>query len=366
MHDNDDNSVGADSRLTYGEGDAFSTMTPLINTEMMEAAGIVTAQESSIHGSQILDGNSKLSLTGGFTMELSKEEQLERLREDLPGEAKPTSPRDASKRSFYHAVQKDNPAAKDEESPIKPSPSKNGIATYMGRSRRKKGNDEPLKIIDDNRAQNVFVMMESELMHPNEVFSEEQMNSAATKMNRRDAYLTRCGHSYNRKCKKMAFSFWHSQMEFLLTRLRHIGTSRIQTLVRRWLQRNTLQNLIDEWQVICYERWKALHGRFNYCTRDTPYSVTVDHKIYFRTKLDANRYSTFLRKICMKILKFISRKRDTIMKFFFKLWMANSSGLNEADLKYGHLDMATADIDEGKPPDTGNIGDYGHGQTEQK
>jgi hypothetical protein len=360
---------GGVSVVTFADGDAQSTLTPLITDndykqqqenqkKILIEAGL--AQDSADNIPSTTDSK---AFTAGYTMVLTKDEQLDRLREELPGAIVPTSPRDASKRSFYHAVQKDNPAAKESmsDSPIKLSTKQS--ANYMGKSRKKKNNAEPLKIIDENRAANVFIFMESELQRPEEVFSMDQINAASSQLSRRDAYLTRCFTILSRKYKRMAFRLWHSQLDALLIRLRYGMAKIIQTCVRRWLQRYTLPNLVDEWQMICYHKWKVLHEEFNYCQSDTPFSVTMNHKIYFRTKLDANRYSTFLRLICMKIIKFITRKRLNIITFFFKLWIENSTGLSESDLKYGHLDMHTCDIDEGHPIDSGDIGDYGMGQT---
>ena len=295
-------------------------------------------------------------------VELTKDEQLDRLREQLPGAIVPTSPRAASKRSFFHAVQVDNPAAKDEE-PKPTSPSKASGAAYMGVSRIKSTNTEPLKIIDPIKASKVFLLKENELSRPEDVFNMEELINAKSSVSRKEMYLTRVLNNLKRKFKFLAFNLWHSQMEFLSFRRRNVSSMRIQKYVRRWLQRNTLQQLIDEWQIICREKWLTLHNQFNYCERETPYSVTMDHKLYFKTKLDANRYANFLRVTCMKLLKLFSRKRNKLVVFFFKLWHSNCDAFDESAIKYGHFDMSTADIDAGQPDDTGEVGDYGWGPT---
>jgi len=295
-------------------------------------------------------------------VELTKDEQLDRLREQLPGAIQATSPRDASKRSFFHAVQIENPALKTLAVAEPVSPTRNS-ANYMGKSNVKRRIDEPMKIIDGIKASNVLVLRESELLRPEDVFNMDELHNAKQNVNKKELYLTRCFNIVNRKYKAIAFYLWHHQLEFLAERKRNFQSVKIQKYARRWLHRNTLSALADEWQEICYQKWSALHSQFHYCTRETPYSVTMDHKIYFLTKLDAGRYSVFMRLICMKILKFVERKRSKVMSFFLNLWRDNTSGFNESDIKYGHFDMTAMDIEDGLLDDTGEVGDYGQGQT---
>ena len=296
-------------------------------------------------------------------VELSKDEQLDRLREALPGAVMATSPRDASKRSFFHAVQIDNPAMKEPEEAPSPSKKDTNAANYMGKSRVKRRNDEPMKIIDAVKASNVLVLRESEMMLPEDVFNMDELTNAKQNVNKKEMYLTRCFNIYKRKFKALAFNLWHHQLEFLAERMRNHNAVKIQKYARRWLERHTLPNLVDEWQEICFQKWSKLHAQFHYCTRETPYSVTMDHKIYFLTKLDAGRYSVFLRVIGNRILKYVGRKKNRVMLFFLKLWRDNTNGFQESDIKYGHFDMTAMDIEEGQPDDTGDKGDYGMGQT---
>ena len=277
--------------------------------------------------------------------ELTQEEQLDRLREQLPGGvASPTSPRDASKRSFFHALLKDNPKYVDSEKKNSNSASTTG-KTYFGKSNAKNLNDEPRKIIDNDRALNILVLPESALSRPEEVFNISQSEHSNKNISRNDAILSRCFASVVRRLRKSAFNFWKDNLHHLMNIQQHYAAQKIQSYARRFLHRFTLEIKLEEYQEQCYERWKLLHAKFNYCSRETPYSVTMDHKLYFLTKLDANRYASFLRQMCLKLLKFIERKKMKIMVHYYKLWKGNATGLSESDLKYGHFDMHTMDID---------------------
>ena len=299
-------------------------------------------------------------------MDLTKEEQLDRLREEQPEVVLAlTSPRDSSKRSFFHSTQIDNPAAKEEI--VKTSPTKKagggGEAAYMGKSKVKKNKDEPLKIIDQTRVCNVLVLKEKDLFRPEEVFNMEDMQNQNNKLSKKEIYLTRTLNGLKRQYKTMAFKLWKYQLEDLLIRLKNHMSMRIQKYARKWLQRGTLDRLSDEWQAICYQRWQLLHSQFHYCARETPYSVTMNHKLYFLTKLDANKYAEYLRMTCKRVLKFTGRKRNKMMMICFQLWKRNSTELNESDIKFGHFDMTAMDMDDGYADDTGEKGDYGSGPT---
>lgn len=303
----------------------------------------------------------------GYTTELTKEEMLDELRSHMPdneANANPTSPRDASKRSFYHAVMKDNPLAlaseEEQRRNAKEARKKKAGGMFMGTSKIKAKTDEPAKVIDLERALNVVVLPESALTLPAEVYDLSQANEQAQKLGRKEAYLSKILRGLVRRMTGLAFRLWWSRMHDLMVRKQNVCAQRIQAYVRRWLNRNTLARLFEEYLEDENQKWHRLHARFEYVTRDTPYSVTMDHRNYFRTKLGANRFSLAMDKaingMCKRLL---TKKYMKVMRCYYLKWRANAGGLNESELKFGHFDMNTVDIDEGLEPGTGDLGEKG-------
>ena len=230
----------------------------------------------------------------------------------------------------------------------------------MGTSRVSYSNEEPKKIVDARRALNILVMSEHELKDPSEEFDLSQAHAEAKNLGRREAVLSRILRSLVRRLTGLAFRLWYAQMEHLLWLKRNHCARRLQTRLRVWLCRNKLDEMLDHylWQV--EQRRLALHSQFQYCSRDTPFCVTMDHKLYFRTKLGANKYSNVLRLYCTKLFNLTRRKAATLMTFWFHVWRRNATGIDESVLKYGHFDMKAFDIDDTlEPVDTGDMGERG-------
>ncbi len=318
---------------------------------------------------QEADASAQSELPAWYT-ELSKEEQLDRIREALPGNeaggtGDVTSPRLASKRSFMHAVLKDNPAyfAQQEENErgakaMAEKKQKSNLA--MGASRVSYKNSEPKKVVDEDRALNVLVMPEYSLADPSEEFDLSQAHAEAKNLGRKEAVLNRVLRSLRRRLERGPFKLWKKQMDHLLLVKENHCSRRIQTVARVWLCRNMLDKLLDHylWQV--EQKRLNLHSQFQYCSRETPFCVTMDHKLFFRTKLGANKYSTVLRLLCTKIFNFTRRKASTQLTFWFHVWRRNATGIDESVIKYGHFDMRAFDIDDAlEPADTGDLGERG-------
>ena len=109
------------------------------------------------------------------------------------------------------------------------------------------------------------------------------------------------------------------------------------------------QHVLDvkyaEWLVELRRRWQEVHSQFDYALPTDSHSVTMNKKIYFRTVTDVNRYSVFLRKIVMKIMKFVNRKIIRMQGKWFNRWKGNIALFTESDLKYGHFSADAIDYD---------------------
>ena len=75
----------------------------------------------------------------------------------------------------------------------------------------------------------------------------------------------------------------------------------------------------DEWQEELARRWQAVHNIFAAVAPNTPNAVTMDHKIFFRTIIDANRYSALLRKLVNKCSSFLDRKRKLFLRWYLQV-----------------------------------------------
>ena len=308
----------------------------------------------------------KGNLLAGFTTELSKDEQLDLLREQLPQfSATPTSPRDASHRSFIHAVLKDNPAylameAANERDKEKKLAQKQSSGLHMGQSRLASTNDLPKKVVDSDRALNVLVLPEHALKDPSEEYDLSQASLEVQNLTRREAVLSKIMRNLVRRLQGYALTLWVDQMHHLLAVKQEFVAQKIQSVARRWLARGRLQEARELYWAQCERKRLALHANFQYCPRQTPYCVTMDHKLFFRTKLGANRYSTVLRAKCLRVFSLVKRKAAAITLFWFTMWRNNATGIDETVLKYGHFDMTAYDIDdELEPSATGDIGEKG-------
>ena len=108
------------------------------------------------------------------------------------------------------------------------------------------------------------------------------------------------------------------------------------------LFQDVLQDMRDEIVARRHARWKKLHDQFDYCSRDTPGSVTMDHKLYFATAKKASRYAELCRIVLAKVLRHLHRRRLRSLKDAVDAWRSVVTEFNEKNLKTSHIE-AVAD-----------------------
>ena len=186
---------------------------------------------------------------------------------------------------------------------------------------------------DAKRGLRILVLPESALIHP-----RDRQNQVLIGQNK--FLIEACQRHLGSKWIHMAswgFNRWRDKIEILIFWHRYRSARSVQAYVRRWLCRNEMEHQYDLWEEELYNRWKNMRLKFGFCTQDTPYAVTMDKKIFFRTHTDINRYAEFLRKCCSKCLKFLDRKRQKLLKIYIMRWKGNVDGFNEDDLKNSHF-----------------------------
>lgn len=141
---------------------------------------------------------------------------------------------------------------------------------------------------------------------------------------------------------RRSFDIWKDNMEHLREVQFNITARRIQKEIRRYLCRNVLQYLRDEIIAKRHAKWKKLHDQFNYCSRDTPGSVTMDHKLYFATAKKASRFAELCRMVLSKVLRHLHRRRLRSLKDAVDTWRSVVTEFNEKNLKTSHIE-AVAD-----------------------
>jgi hypothetical protein len=87
-----------------------------------------------------------------------------------------------------------------------------------------------------------------------------------------------------------------------------------------------------------HRQWSKLHGKFQYCTRETPYSVTMDHKLYFPTSKKATRYAELCRRVLSRIVHHLHNRRLRTLKDAVRTWKSVVSEFNEKNLKTSHIE----------------------------
>jgi hypothetical protein len=143
----------------------------------------------------------------------------------------------------------------------------------------------------------------------------------------------------------IGFNTWKDNMESLKIWKIHKCSQKIQSVARRWLCRNEIDKKYDEWEAELYRRWHKLHLRFEFCTKDTPYAVTMDNQLYFRTINGANKYSRHLRKMVMLVWNTVDRKRQRLIRSYLKIWKDAIKNFNESDLEFGHFHPHAIDVE---------------------
>lgn len=141
------------------------------------------------------------------------------------------------------------------------------------------------------------------------------------------------------------FYIWKDNMESLRIWKMHKCSQKIQSTARRWLCRNVLDEKYDQWEAELQRRWEKLHERFEFCSRDTPYAVTMDNRLYFRTINGANKYSRHLRKMVFLVWNTVDRKRQKLIRSYIRIWRNAVTTFNESDLEFGHFHPHAIDIE---------------------
>lgn len=87
-----------------------------------------------------------------------------------------------------------------------------------------------------------------------------------------------------------------------------------------------------------------MHAQFEHCTSTTPYCVTMNNKMYFRTILCANRYATLLRKMSLRVIRYVDRQRVGTLGLYLRRWREKSLFFSVKDVKFGHFNDECIDI----------------------
>ena len=139
------------------------------------------------------------------------------------------------------------------------------------------------------------------------------------------------------------FRIWFNNMEYLKERQRFMLCRKIQCQLRIFLAKGRVSKLRDCKEEMIKSKWLAVHQQFCYCTKETPYSVTMDNKLFFETAADANRYAAFQRKMVMKVLKAVDLKRQGMLRLYLRHWRDSIDEFLENSLKFGHFQMEVID-----------------------
>lgn len=139
------------------------------------------------------------------------------------------------------------------------------------------------------------------------------------------------------------FHIWFNNMEYLRERQRFILCRKIQCQFRIYLAKIKVDKIRNQKEEMIKGKWLAVHQQFCYCTKETPYSVTMDNKLFFETATDANRYAAFQRKMVMKVLKAVDLKRQDTLRLYIRHWRNSIDDFLENSLKFGHFQMEVID-----------------------
>jgi hypothetical protein len=144
--------------------------------------------------------------------------------------------------------------------------------------------------------------------------------------------------------QRKGFDTWRANMEHLRFVQHNLTARRIQSQVRRWLCRDVLQFFRNEIIDRRHKNWERLHAKFDYCHRDTPHSVTMDHRLYFRNSMKASRFADLCRRVLSKIFRHLHNRRLRTLRESLHTWRCVVTEFNERNLKTSHIEAVAEDI----------------------
>ena len=194
---------------------------------------------------------------------------------------------------------------------------------------------------DIDRCLKILVLGEAELCR----VDERAKLLANAKFSFLQEFLSKRFFSIFQTMISRGFYIWKDSMESLRIWKMHKCSQKIQSIARRWLCRDVIDKKYDEWEAELYRRWHKLHERFEFCAKDTPYAVTMDNQLYFRTINGANKYSRYLRKMVMLVWNTVDRKRQKLIRLYLRIWKDAIAIFNESDLEFGHFHPHAIDIE---------------------
>lgn len=98
-----------------------------------------------------------------------------------------------------------------------------------------------------------------------------------------------------------------------------------------------LKGLQPELQLVGYIQERM--NKFHICSSSTPHCVTTNNKLFFQTKADAERYSAYLKKMLIRIMKLFNQHRLRVLNNSIRLWKTILVDFKESDLKsMWHID----------------------------
>eukprot|EP01038_Epipyxis_sp_PR26KG_P004857 gene4857-6807_t len=204
-------------------------------------------------------------------------------------------------------------------------------------------NNENINEVKMKRGLNILILSENEI--------EKLADKIDFIKNKKIIFLNSVLNKKNRKLnmKKIADNFhvW-KKYTYQLRFIEHTRNAiRIQTVARVWLCRNKLEEKTKEWHDELDRRWKELHNKFNRTTKPLANSITTDNRFYFQTHANMNRYNFYLRITMMKIIKFQTRKRHTLLRYGLKKWKLSCGGLfSEDNFQVDHFNEIAIDPEE--------------------
>lgn len=92
-------------------------------------------------------------------------------------------------------------------------------------------------------------------------------------------------------------------------------------------------------------KWQSVHAKFRYTTADDPLAVTMDRRVYFKTKHDVNLFADTLRVMVLKVVKYLKKKQNIMLKRSLEQWKKSVGQFLESGLAVDHFNDVAIDTD---------------------
>jgi hypothetical protein len=174
-------------------------------------------------------------------------------------------------------------------------------------------NMDSLNIGDVDKSR-MIVFNETEIMSPQEKWD-------ILELQRKDKYLSilrSITHHLHQRVLTWGFNIWIYQAQSITHGLLLKSSTILQSFARVILSRKILERLKQKSSELLLGKWKLVHSMFEYSVASDLSAVTMDNKHYFVTLCGANKYFTFLRKMCTRLILHLRRK---ILDIYRKAWL---------------------------------------------